>query len=90
MSDGRLLSPPRILDVSEQEVLFQIICFNPRPRMGGDCSTGNITQFWICFNPRPRMGGDCVSVPPSLCCLSFNPRPRMGGDYDRDCGRDYE
>ncbi len=33
-------------------------CFNPRPRVGGDCLTSTLLLDLACFNPRPRVGGD--------------------------------
>ena len=54
-------------------VLFQHpLCFNPRPRMGGDATVFTVLIPVASFNPRPRMGGDlqyysnqamhCVSI----------------------------
>ncbi len=34
------------------------ICFNPRPRVGGDVVTRSAARLAKCFNPRPRVGGD--------------------------------
>ena len=33
-------------------------CFNPRPRVGGDCASSRIGREQAGFNPRPRVGGD--------------------------------
>ena len=38
------------------------ICFNPRPRMGGDLITWYTRSRFTCFNPRPRMGGDILHL----------------------------
>ncbi len=37
------------------------ICFNPRPRGGGDDGVHQIGSTFIGFNPRPRGGGDGAS-----------------------------
>ena len=34
------------------------ICFNPRPRAGGDAATATAKTARASFNPRPRAGGD--------------------------------
>jgi len=34
------------------------LCFNPRPRAGGDGPMTELAPFVIRFNPRPRAGGD--------------------------------
>ena len=65
------------------------MCFNPRPRTGGDSlqaarSSGTRSS---CFNPRPRTGGDSSmgqrvdrALTIVLRLRRFNPRPRTGGD----------
>ncbi len=55
------------------------LCFNPRPRMGGDATslTGNCTPST--FQSTPPHGGrrNAYLAQEGVC---FNPRPRMGGD----------
>ncbi len=43
---------------SSCHMFLSLRCFNPRPRMGGDCGQGGRCGLGRCFNPRPRMGGD--------------------------------
>ncbi len=78
-------TPPRGGRPSACRLQYQMSCFNPRPRAGGDRPAGRRCGRSVCrFNPRPRAGGDCrsrCSDADSAC--SFNPRPRAGGDADR-------
>src|SRR6266851_9372568 len=38
--------------------LVHCLCFNPRPRVGGDAAEGRVVRVGRRFNPRPRVGGD--------------------------------
>ena len=58
----------------------EALCFNPRPREGGDPSSRSSTMAVARFNPRPREGGDQTAACRSGRCACFNPRPREGGD----------
>ena len=39
-------------------MLLLMLCFNPRPRAGGDDSDFVYNVRGMSFNPRPRAGGD--------------------------------
>ena len=39
-----------------------MLCFNPRPRAGGDAAKRKAQPARERFNPRPRAGGDSVCV----------------------------
>ena len=55
------------------------ICFNPRPRMGGDDEPEGIPDYLQVSIHAPAWGATCCRITlPRL--PSFNPRPRMGGD----------
>ena len=55
-------------------------CFNPRARMGRDCSSGKGRNHTRCFNPRARMGRDVGKRETHRQANCFNPRARMGRD----------
>ncbi|EFK09661.1 conserved hypothetical protein [delta proteobacterium NaphS2] len=57
------------------------ICFNPRPRMGGDVISGEDIIPGAVFQSTPPHGGRpsySAILDANIC---FNPRPRMGGDF---------
>ena len=56
------------------------MCFNPRPREGGDVSQFRTSIVIQSFNPRPREGGDNLLALIKRPSMGFNPRPREGGD----------
>ena len=56
------------------------ICFNPRPRVGGDPERTAVGRQEKSFNPRPRVGGDWSAAIWCRAQKRFNPRPRVGGD----------
>ena len=43
-------------------IFFMALCFNPRPRVGGDGSRLLDMVQSAGFNPRPRVGGDRISI----------------------------
>jgi len=60
--------------------------FNPRPRMGGDCTEHILLSTCSKFQSTPPHGGR----PRATCFCQrngcFNPRPRMGGDVGKPFG----
>ncbi len=60
-------------------------CFNPRPRMGGDCEINESILIIMCFNPRPRMGGDSRSAVANNVLCVFQSTPPYGGRRLRFC-----
>ena len=44
------------------QLVMMILCFNPRPHMGGDFSRSSHSATRRRFNPRPHMGGDFPSL----------------------------
>ena len=60
------------------------VCFNPRPREGGDTGCRRArTDAYASFNPRPREGGDDCKWSSWPRMQGFNPRPREGGDRSK-------
>ena len=55
------------------------LCFNPRPRVGGDGRSFKAPRLLRGFNPRPRVGGDARTVPWIFCSCSFQSTPPRGG-----------
>ncbi len=52
-------TPPRGGRQDFQSRVFRQVCFNPRPRVGGDCRCAMPFSLTAAgFNPRPRVGGD--------------------------------
>ena len=47
-------------DGAEFGKLFKRDCFNPRARMGRDCTSWPSAGVVDGFNPRARMGRDCL------------------------------
>ena len=57
------------------------LCFNPRPRMGGDKFSVRGSADFRCFNPRPRMGGDISRVEDELMSFVSIHAPAWGATY---------
>ena len=54
-------------------------CFDPRPRMGGDCNPPSRVRWWPGFDPRPRMGGDIGTHTNVAAHQLFRSAPPHGG-----------
>ena len=57
-------------------------CFNPRPRAGGDWSSGLDRIRSYGFNPRPRAGGDYGMMHSDQTAYMFQSTPPRGGRRD--------
>ena len=57
----------------------KVICFNPRPRTGGDLPCASSCQCGQRFNPRPRTGGDLRLAYPQTSMEMFQSAPPHGG-----------
>ena len=57
-----------------------ILCFNPRPHKGNDCSFRVAFSKPVCFNPRPHKGNDRAGWDNPVLQRCFNPRPHKGND----------
>ena len=56
------------------------LCFNPRPRMGGDnYGISNNSHTWVSIHA-PAWGATGFHILSPIILRCFNPRPRMGGD----------
>ena len=61
-------------------ITFRSVCFNPRPRMGGDRDVGTLTKIDSVSIHAPAWGATERRFNGPNSWGSFNPRPRMGGD----------
>ena len=55
------------------------MCFNPRPRVGGDTQPASARSGFPSFNPRPRVGGDRISSTQTMVKVEFQSAPPRGG-----------
>jgi hypothetical protein len=59
------------------------LCFNPRPRVGGDDSLADHRLASCCFNPRSHMGSDNLTIEQFRTLLQFQSTPPACGATPR-------
>jgi len=65
-----------------------MLCFNPRPRAGGDQFISSPTTLRSSFNPRPRAGGDGYTQRQRTAQVTFQSTPpRRGRRKDKLIGK---
>ncbi len=78
--DVSIHAPVRGATCQKRPPAFSCLCFNPRPRAGGDLTWLTWGMSLSRFQSTPPCGGRPASPDQALTHSGFNPRPRAGGD----------